>query len=621
MAWWKRLLKGSSDDPKPAEATKTPATHGNGGGCDHGAIELRQGTVDFEWFIARAELEDRKNLAHGARHLADLLAFDPANREWRDLLDAYVAAAQPSLDALLPMDEKRYYASEAVRAYAWQKAGRLGDATELLTQVVRAKTDAHYLEAWALDWLEVEGGMESLDERVALPLLGLALTRFPEARLATVRTLRHAKRWAALSERWFQGRAQTAVGAMAQVGLLRKAGEFDRALSVASASLDREPTWHNATALGLVLRERGEPRRAEEAFEQALRLDPTDVTARLEAGDTYFLAGDWESALRWYKNALAMEPGPWAHASLLYCQSKLSGDAATFAELELLANSGNGRAQELLYYEAGGDVHRPLDATAKIIRQLCDGLAPRPEPHTGDVKVSLSALEAPSNLVALNLELRARNAEGIALHMTVERVQSPDPRVPLEAGEYVLWRYEGTDPSPSLPPPSKDVETAISSIACTPGRADRANASRVAEALGVGRIEEILATIVHPPPLPAGRSALEWVPRVQRVVTSVLGQIDEGWQGSRRRAALYSLLLGPRDWSTIAAIRELGVIGRQEPAHAPDIGEAFAKLALAATTTADCPWEQPLYRAWLSLPHLFPNEKEHLGKRLSALQE
>ena len=59
MNWWKTLVNkvrgvfGSS--AKPAA-----------GGCQHDAIQLRQGTAEFEWFVARGELEMHGDLRHGA---------------------------------------------------------------------------------------------------------------------------------------------------------------------------------------------------------------------------------------------------------------------------------------------------------------------------------------------------------------------------------------------------------------------------------------------------------------------------------------------------------------------------------------------------------------------------
>ena len=66
-----------------------------------GTIQLREGSASFEWFIARAELEQNRDLHHGASHLAKLLMFDPANQEWLDLLDRYL-----SMPHLFPKERK-----------------------------------------------------------------------------------------------------------------------------------------------------------------------------------------------------------------------------------------------------------------------------------------------------------------------------------------------------------------------------------------------------------------------------------------------------------------------------------------------------------------------------------
>ena len=59
----------------------------------------------------------------------------------------------PDRVALIPRGDKLYYSTEALRAYIWHKQGRLHDAVVLLVNVVQAKNDSRYLEAWALNWL------------------------------------------------------------------------------------------------------------------------------------------------------------------------------------------------------------------------------------------------------------------------------------------------------------------------------------------------------------------------------------------------------------------------------------------------------------------------------------
>jgi hypothetical protein len=61
MSWWKRLVD------KVRGVYGSPATPASEGSCEHGdAIHLSQGTAEFEWFVARGELEMSRDLRHQA---------------------------------------------------------------------------------------------------------------------------------------------------------------------------------------------------------------------------------------------------------------------------------------------------------------------------------------------------------------------------------------------------------------------------------------------------------------------------------------------------------------------------------------------------------------------------
>ncbi|MCC2668491.1 MAG: repeat protein [Armatimonadetes bacterium] len=629
MSWWRKLLKkesGSEAAETPAEAAETPAGAAetpSDEGCDHGAIELRQGSADFEWFIARGELEAGNNLAHGASHLANLLGFDPGNPEWVDLLHRYLAAAGPNPEKLIPRGEEAYYTTEALRAYLWHREGRLADACELLASVARAKPDSRYLEAWALDWLEPAGAVESLPEQTGLFLFSQVLNRFPEARLTSARRLREIRRWSRLCDRFARVYPGDGMTGMLRAGLFRKAGLFEEAEAVVRPALERTPSWHLATALGLILRQKDDVDGAEQAFELALRLDPTDMSARLEAGDTFFERELWQRALGWYENALKKERRhEWAHPSALFCRWMLTEDERHLKALIELANKGNGRAQQLVNQAYVIALPEPVDATANVLRQLRDSLAEQAEQGPGgSVKLSISSIEAPSNTLAFQLEMAALGAD-LQLETEVEAIPQPDPRQPITEVRYLLWRYEGTDPFPALPPPAPDVVEQIREIALAPYDEDRswAAASHAAEALGPDRAGEILAVMVHPPPVPEGSTALAWLPRVQQTAAHALAHLDEGWDGSVRREALLSALHGPQDWATIAAIRALARLGQENEAFSPQIGEAFQLLADHRPEPSYCCWEYPLYQYWVSLPHLFPGEREELHAKLQQIE-
>src|SRR5262245_43199185 len=143
MSWWKRL----TSKPRGVYGGVGPEAI-PGGGCDHEAIHLRQGTSEFEWFVARGELEMGRDLKHGASHLANLMTYDPGNAEWVELLEKYLAAAGPDPEALIPRGDKLYYGTEALRAYIWHRQGRLVEAIDLLAQVGQAKEDSRYLDCW-----------------------------------------------------------------------------------------------------------------------------------------------------------------------------------------------------------------------------------------------------------------------------------------------------------------------------------------------------------------------------------------------------------------------------------------------------------------------------------------
>src|SRR5438876_5309443 len=135
MSWWKKLVKkdrgaGGSHEHEAEAKDEHPE-----------AIHLREGTAEFEWFVARGELQMNRDLKHGAVHLANLLIFDPGNPEWVDLLERYLAAGGPDPEALIPKGEEPYVTTEAMRAYIWHRAGRLADAVQLLASVTHAKPD------------------------------------------------------------------------------------------------------------------------------------------------------------------------------------------------------------------------------------------------------------------------------------------------------------------------------------------------------------------------------------------------------------------------------------------------------------------------------------------------
>jgi tetratricopeptide (TPR) repeat protein len=364
MSWWQKLTG------------KARIVFGSPSGkdeCDHSTLGLREGTAELELFVARAELESGKNLQHGANHLANLLSYDPGRVEWLDLLKDYLRRAGPDPEAIIPRGEKLYFSTEAMRAYIYHEQGRLTEAVDLLTQAVKTKPEARYLEAWALNWLEPAGAVESLSQTTAVRLFMMVLGHYSEASQLTLFRQREISRFAQLLERYVAHLPSDDIMTMLRAGLHRKAGNFDQAEAVARAAMDRSPNWHAASALGLAMRQKGDLAEGEKAFEQAIRLDSEDMSARLEAGDMFYEREQWQPALKWYENALAKDPNqPWAKASALFCRWKLTNEKRILDDLVSLADRcpGNTRARQLCQKAHGGVLSEPVDATANLLRQI-----------------------------------------------------------------------------------------------------------------------------------------------------------------------------------------------------------------------------------------------------------
>ncbi len=621
MSWW-QTLTNKQRGVFGAAAIDPPAP----GGCEHSSIRLRQGTAEFEWFVARGELEITRNLPHGASHLSNLLSYNPSRRDWIELLDKYLEAAQPDPESLIPRGEKLFYTTEAMRAYIWHRQGRLVDAVHLLCQVTQAKQDARYLEAWALGWLEPAGAVESLPKDIALHFFGLGLNRHAEAAKSVAAHLAAVRRYAALIDRVAPLYPGDGMIAMLQAGLHRKAGNFERAFDIANAAVTANPNWHTATALGLLLREKGDPDQAEKAFLTALTHDPQDISARLEAADTFFNVGRYGDALRWYESALkANAEQPWAKPSALFCRWKTTGDEKHLrAMIDFARAAGNNqRANFLWELASGGGLPEPCDASANLLRQVRDQILTDPgQAPKGEMRMTLTSLEAPSNYLAFRMEMEALHHDA-ALQVVSAHVPTPDPREPTAPVKYLLWKYDGFNATAALPPPEGDVTAAIGRIAVKHFDYETywAAASQAAGRLGVSRASEILATLVHPPRTPPEVSTLAWLPRVHFAACACLAHLDEGWEESVRRDALLSVLHGPMDWTTDAAIRVLAYLGYQEPALAPDIHDEFQKRYDSYPSHGYWSWRRTLLQCWPWLPHLYDQEREEMRKQLRALDE
>ncbi len=596
----------------------------------HGAeaVSLREGSAEFEFFMATLELARCENLAHGFSHLGELLSYDPNRPEWLAMADAYIDMADGNEEVLIEPGSATYFAVAALRARLLARAGDFQGAVELIIAVSRARSDLAYLD-WALDWLEPEGAAEALGHDAVLGLLVAVTGAFADFDRLPHRRRLAASRFADLALRLHKAFELEPSEVMLVAGTLRRAGRFDEGVAVARAAYEAEPSWGAAIGEGLILRAQGRVTEAEATFRRALTHDPHDVSALLETGDMYFDIYEWTRAKSVYDEVLAAQPGhPWAEPSALYCEWQVTEDMPFPVRLRQLRDGDpqNSRARALMarHQRYDGFLPESADATANAICRIIEDIAPDTDDgQGGSIAIAVSSLEAPSNRIAFDIATRAaKRASQISLSYNAEYPE-PDPREPVEPIAVELWKREGEGLIVAVPAPPESIAERIAELARAPYEPSKlwASASALASELGESAMESIVACAVHPR-LPADPyDATAWLGRVQLAVAMVTAQLGTGWDDSPRRQGLYSMLLGPRDWTTTAAIIAATRLADDEPALSLDIGEAFQRLADADPGFGHWDYRDALYWHWRDLPHLSDDERSAIHCKLVALHE
>ena len=596
------------------------------GGCDHRNVPHEPGTPEFELFVARGELK-AGNLRHGAHHLAHLISYDPANQEWLALLDEYLCRVGNNESKLWPIADKRYFAQEAVRSYSWARQGKVKEALELLVQVVEAKPDSAYLEVWGLNWLSNDAILKAVPGKLVERILVLGLNKSPEHRWLGRAARRRLELYAEIASRVSPTMDGSATFPMLHAGLLRKLGHFDEAIGIARKATQTRPDWHSYVAEGLALRARGDYEAAATAFERALTFNPDDLSARLEAADGYLNHHVWDKAHDWYSQVLQRQPDHnWALPSAHFCKWKISGDRLKHRRLVDMARRPpvNERAAQLLRVNEPyvGILPAPADAIANGCRSIRRSLRENPPDEPGgELAIGLSHLESPSATLALEEELKAFS-HAPKLLVTVKEIPKPDPRVPCRPIKHELWTYTGTDAKPARGCPTQSILDVLSELACNPYERDENwnDAKLAARALTEDQIPQLLAAMVNPPPIPADKDALEWLPRIQLAAAQVIAHIGTGWQASARRDALVSALLGPRDWITVAATVTLAHLTEENREIELDVRDLFKTLSEFIPDDGYCCFEHALFACWQWLPGLTEEEKRGLHERVLDLE-
>jgi tetratricopeptide (TPR) repeat protein len=508
--------------------------------------------AEGEVAVARLLMADG-DLKHALRHLADAFARDPRLPDTHEALAEFVARAGGPDHALTYFDENEgFIGTVCARAHVCAAAGQWDEAVTLLFMVAAHEPRRPWLDvAWlqqpdlpvspdefAIALVKLAQRLDDpVDEDERAPLLpALALTRAAVARNGDHPTLL----WSASA-------------------LARRLGAFGESVDWADRSFQIEPSHSAAVMKGYALRTMGRPKQALTVWQAEIDREPDDLALYVDVADLYAALDEYTEALAWAERAVARDPGhdravPTAHG-LRYL---IDGDVRHLVTLaDHVREEPGGYAAAVLARVCAGrpwlsvvpDAH---EALINVLRQVLDTNEPNPEMA---MTLTLSALEPPSAFLTLHAVFPKTSVE-------VQSVPEPDMRLPARPVTDAVWRYDGAEVEPVLPPPPDEVAAAVRDVA-THGWWSPLEAYDRAVALSACDPAHLMSVLTHPPAPPddetgqlLGRHAPHlWVRAAQ--VWACLGiahhRSDEPWTESRRRAILADLVNGPEDWVTEAA--------------------------------------------------------------------
>jgi tetratricopeptide (TPR) repeat protein len=562
------------------------------------------------------EASARADWGHALAHLGWVLEDDPTHPQARALLDRVLRAARDPLGLVsVPRAGEIPFQIAAIRAYIHAWRSQLDQAVSIMAQIYRAVPGLPYLP-WLVEWLSPKSAL-TVEVNAMSALVTALLGKFETGDVEEHDTI---ERLVPALARYAIDHPQAASTHCIVVilRLMRTLGKVDEAFAIAERAYETSPNHCTAIALAMAHKARGNKEAAVAALRDALKYEPEEIEVRLDIGDILCSTGQVEEGLAAYQEVLAREPRhPWALPFYLYHKALLEPDGPWQRQLEELAaeSPDNTQAQDLSsrLQPYRMFLPEPSDATINLLRQAAER-----QLDVRDFSLNLSALESPSARLAFELYQIERFGKA-SLTVSIDEIQQPDPRVPHRPTEFVLWRYEGTEPRPAVKPSSCAVADAVSKLAARPYRADAWSqlAHTIAAKLGAKCTGDLLGTMVHLPKRVEPFTIWVWIQRVQVAAAFIIAHLDGGWEGSVCKQTLFSLASGPMDWTVEAAIVALAQVAHEEPAAAQDV----AALYLDLLDSLPRPGGVPYLNALLHCSRHLPAAPEELRTRTDLLRE
>ena len=559
---------------------------------------FRKPLQDFAQIAAKAV--EQAQWAQALAYLAYGLEHDPTNPECRALLHRVLRATRDPL-SLVPLvrGKETPYQIGAIRAYICAWRGQLDEAISTMAEIYRVAPGLPYVP-WLIEWLSSERAATVAPDRMTFLIWSL------------IGRVSSGDQERAIVEHLFpvlvsycQAHPHAAETTGALSLLAKHLGKIDEALALAQAAHKAQPGFNTAVILGRAYQARGYLTAALDAYREASGYNPDNPDIWLDIGILSCYLGQIEAGLSAYQKVLARQPEhPWALPASLHCRALLEPDGPWQEQLKQYARAHpDTEGVQKLYTSLHPYIlylPEPSDATTNLLRQALQQNADIREFHIG-----VSTLESPSARLAVELYQVERFGKA-RLTVHIAQIQQPDPREPRGPVEYVLWTYEGTEPHPAVRPPARHVARQVASLARQPYNATTwsQEARTMATRLGARHLDDLLGVMVHPPSRPAEFPVWVWIQRVQIAAAFILAHLDTGWENSIRRRALFSLALGPMDWTVEAAIVALAQLAREEPSITQDVATLYLDLFNFLPQSGHIPYLHALIQCSLKLPPL-----------------
>ncbi|MBX3274064.1 MAG: hypothetical protein KF729_27610 [Sandaracinaceae bacterium] len=566
---------------------------------------------------ARAAFE-RGELQTATLFASDLLMLYPNERAYLETFDEIVTSTDDPLSTLPVATGAVHVATAAARARVLMMNRRLPEALDLLGRAIEAAPHVPYMH-WVMRWLQPpvistlawEGVFESVVRTALSVAVGVPVPA-PDDDLRLINLRAAAETFAALRE-VFTDESILWYGE----GLIRRRlGEPEETVRIAEEGVARWPgDWRLRTGLLNAYRDAG---RADDALAQAreaLAISPGDYSPLHDAAWALVDQVRFGDAAAVFEEIVAADPDyPGARACLHYLRWKATGDEAERDALVTLRDRDWWDEQARSFADEADPPYpyvnvlpAPGDATLAAARHLANELG-----HVirccgagGHVGLTIGSryLESPSVEIAFDLAMRAMGANG-SLSVVVDEIQTPDPRADKAQLSTPVWRREGDALVKVHPQGDPAAQAAIASIARLTFHRDRwdAAARDVAARFGAEGYHALLCVATNPP-VPGPDDPFDpflWTWRCQVATALALSHLGP-WQTGSARAALYSMIYGPSDWITGAAILAFGWRASEDASIWPEVEPIFGWLRTLIPERGFTAWEIVLAEVWLGL--------------------